>query len=66
MFFVCTLFNTASSAAPQITVSEDSGIEPSTVATFAIAVRRSNHSVKSHRSNHSVKSHPPVHTCFVI
>jgi hypothetical protein len=37
-FFSCTIFNTASSA----------GIEPRTVATTALAVRRSNHSARSH------------------
>ncbi len=30
------------------TVSEDAGIEPRTVATTALAVRRSNHSVRPH------------------
>ncbi len=30
------------------TVSEDAGIEPRTVATAAMAVRRSNHSARSH------------------
>jgi hypothetical protein len=30
------------------TVSEDAGIEPRTVATTALAVRRSNHSARSH------------------
>ncbi len=30
------------------TVSEDAGIEPWTVATSALAVRRSNHSARSH------------------
>jgi hypothetical protein len=30
------------------TVSEDAGIEPRTVATTALAVRRFNHSVRSH------------------
>jgi hypothetical protein len=30
------------------TVSEDAGIEPRKVATTALAVRRSNHSAKSH------------------
>ncbi len=29
-------------------VSEDAGIEPRTVATLALAVRRSNHSARSH------------------
>ncbi len=42
IFYVYTLFNTASSAALQIPlVSEDAGIEPRTVA---LAVRRSSHS----------------------
>ncbi len=40
-FFLCTVFNTASSPAPQIAVSEDAGIEPRTVATSALAARRS-------------------------
>jgi hypothetical protein len=44
----CTVFNTALSAAPQIPDSEDAGIEPRTVATSAMAVRRSNHSARSH------------------
>ncbi len=43
-FFLCSIFNTASSAAPQILLSEEAGIEPRTVATTALAVRRSNHS----------------------
>jgi hypothetical protein len=30
------------------TVSEDAGIEPRTFATSALAVKRSNHSVRSH------------------
>jgi hypothetical protein len=30
------------------TVSEDAGIEPGTVATSALTVRRTNHSGKSH------------------
>jgi hypothetical protein len=38
------------------TVSEDAGIEPRTVATLTLAVRGSNHSVRSHPQ--SVKSHP--------
>ncbi len=47
------------------TVSEDAGIEPRTVATTALAVRRSNLSAKSHpqsaRSHPlSAKSHPPA------
>jgi len=33
------------------TVSKDTGIEPRTVATTALAVRRSNHSVGSHLNN---------------
>jgi hypothetical protein len=46
-FFFVTLFNTVSSAS-ESTVSEDARIEPRTVATTALAVRRSNHSVRSH------------------
>jgi hypothetical protein len=40
--FFCTIFNTASSAADS-TVPTDAGIEPRTVATGVLAVRRSNH-----------------------
>ncbi len=40
------------------TVSEDAVIEPRTVATTASAVRRSNHSARSHP--HSARSHPLV------
>ena len=47
--FLCTLFNTPSSAAPSdSTVSEDAGIEPRTVATVALTARRSNLSARSH------------------
>jgi hypothetical protein len=46
-FYICTVFNTASFAAPQI-VSEDAGIEPRTVATLALTVWSSNHSARSH------------------
>jgi hypothetical protein len=52
------------------TVSEDAGIEPRKVATTALAVRRSNHTARSHPQNsarshpQSAKSHPPVpHVC---
>ncbi len=38
------------------TVSEDAGIEPRTIATTALPVRRSNHSARSHP--HSTRSHP--------
>jgi hypothetical protein len=37
-------------------VSENAGIEPRTVATTALAVRRSNHSARSHPQ--SARSHP--------
>ncbi len=42
------------------TVSEDAGIEPRTVATTALAVRRTNHSARSHP--HSARSHPLINT----
>ncbi len=46
-FFV--LYSTLFHLPPFIsTVSEDAGIEPRTVATSALAVRRSTHSVRSH------------------
>jgi hypothetical protein len=32
------------------TVSEDAGIEPRAVATFALTARRSNHSARSHEN----------------
>ncbi len=38
--FICRLSDS--------TVSEDAGIEPRTVATLALAIRRSNHSARSH------------------
>jgi hypothetical protein len=38
------------------TVSQDAGMEPRTVATSALADRRSNHSASSHP--HSARSHP--------
>ncbi len=63
-FFLCTLFNT---------VSEDAGIEPRTNATVALAVRRFNHSARSHQQTrldlihksarshpHSARSHPQL------
>jgi hypothetical protein len=40
------------------TVSEDARIEPGTVATTALAVRRSNHSANSHPQ--SARSHPQL------
>ncbi len=40
------------------TVPTDAGIEPRTVATGALAIRRSNHSARSHP--HSARSHPPL------
>jgi hypothetical protein len=65
IFYACTLFNTASSAAPQIsTESEDAGIEPRTVTTSAMAVRLStrlhliHNSAKTH--SHSATSHPQL------
>jgi hypothetical protein len=58
--FICTIFNTASSACrpSDSTVPEDAEIEPSTVATTALANRRSNHSATSHPL--SATSHPKL------
>jgi hypothetical protein len=39
------------------TVTEDAGIEPRVVANTVLAVRRSNHSARSHPL--SARSHPP-------
>jgi hypothetical protein len=47
-FFPNVLYSTLLHLPPSdSTVSEDAGIEPRTVATSALAVRRSNHSAKS-------------------
>jgi hypothetical protein len=43
--YLCTSLNTASSAAPKI--PEETGIEPTTVATFALPVRRSKRKISS-------------------
>jgi hypothetical protein len=57
---VSTLFNTALSAAPSdFTVLEDAGIEPRTVATFALAVRCPNHLARSHQARTAVCSMNP-------
>ncbi len=48
-WLICKLFNTSSSAAPSdSTVSEDARMEPRTVATLTLAVRRFNHYARSH------------------
>jgi hypothetical protein len=57
-FLFRTIFSTASSAASQTsTVSEDAGIEPRTIATSALAFRRSKHLTRSHPQ--SARSHHP-------
>ncbi len=48
-FFLCTIFITALICRPADSiVSEDAGIEPRTVATTALTVRRSYHAARSH------------------
>ncbi len=55
-------FITASSAAPQLlSLSEDAGIEARTVATSALAVRRSNHSARSHRFTSDIQVHSELY-----
>ncbi len=55
-FFLCTIFHTTSSAAPSDSiVSGEAGIEPRTVSITALAVRRSNHSARSHLMDESKK-----------
>ena len=58
-FFLCMYFiqHCFISDSP---VSADAGIEPRTVATSALAVRRSSHSATSHP--HSATSHPHLAT----
>jgi hypothetical protein len=48
LLFFSTLFNTASCRHSDSNVLEDAGTEHRTVATSALAVRRSNHSARSH------------------
>jgi hypothetical protein len=49
-FFLCTLFNSASSLPPLRfhAVSEEAGIEPRTVSTLALTARCFTHSARSH------------------
>ncbi len=63
-FCYCTLFNTASSAAPSdSTVLEDAGIEPrNAVATSALTAIRSNHLAKSRPVYHGSQCYGSVFT----
>jgi hypothetical protein len=66
-FLLCTLFHTASSAAPQtFNVSEDAGIEPRIAATFALAVRRSNLSTRSHPHHPLAKYNRGIFLIFFL
>jgi hypothetical protein len=48
------------------TVSEDAGIEPRTVATSALAIRRSNHSARSHLMRNIFDPHSSKETTRLI
>ncbi len=57
-FLFYVLFQQCFVCLPSVsTVCEDAAIEPRTVATLALAARRSNHSARSHPQ--SARSHPP-------
>ncbi len=58
-------FINISTCRPSDSTSKDAGIDPKAVATMTLAVRRSNHSARSHphpaRSHpHSARSHPQL------
>jgi hypothetical protein len=69
-FLLCSVFNTASSAAPSdSTVSEGAGIDPRTVATSTLVVIRSNHSARSHpqtQLNLMYDCSPHVFSCCFV
>jgi hypothetical protein len=56
--FICCLSDS--------TVSEDAGIVPRTVATTALAVRRSNHSARSHPPCALVESDENMRECILL
>ncbi len=58
LFFMYDIQHCFICSPSDFTMSEDAGIEPRTVATTALAVRRSNHSARSHSHSNRYPLHP--------